>query len=91
MLVELLESEHVFERGRKSHMTKVLAVYTYHFGPSFRRTSQMISFFELTSHKAVRKWYRRLGRNVPSIKRRRRKVVAIDETKLKIRGQQVYP
>jgi len=89
-LIGLLESEHVFERRRKSVMAKALAVYSYHFGLSLRRTSQLISFLEPASHEAVRKWYRRLGRHVPAVKRRRRAVVAIDETKLKIRGHEVF-
>jgi transposase-like protein len=89
-LVKLLEGGHVFERKRKSDTAKALAVFSYHFGLSLRRASQMVSFIEPASHEAVRKWYRRLGKHIPAAKRRRRAIVAIDETKLKICGHQVF-
>ena len=89
-LFEVLERGHVFERRRKSNIVKALAVYSYHFGLSLRRTSQMVSFLEPASHEAVRKWYRRLGRTIPPAQRKRRSIVAIDETKLKISGHQYY-
>ncbi len=89
-LFEVLEGGHVFERRRKSNFAKALAVYSYHFGLSLRRTSQMVSFLEPASHESVRKWYRRLGRGLPPAQRRRRSIVAIDETKLKICGRQFF-
>jgi len=89
-LVELLERGHVFERRRKKELTKALAVYSYHFGLSLRRTSQMVSFLEPASHEAIRKWYRRLGRRIPPVQRKHRSIVAIDETVVKISGKRFY-
>lgn len=71
-------------------MVKALAVYVYHFGLSLRRTSQVVSVIERASHESVRKWYRRLGRHLPQSERRRRGIVAIDETVIKIEGKRVY-
>lgn len=48
------------------------------------------SFLKPTSHESVRKRYRRLGRGLPPAQRRRRSIVAMDETKIKIRGIQFY-
>jgi transposase-like protein len=89
-LFEVLERGHVFERKRKSSTAKAPAVYSYHFGLSLRRTSQMVSFLVPTSHESVRKWYRRFGGMIPPAQRKRRSIGAIDETKLKTSGNQYY-
>jgi len=74
--VELLECGHVFERRRKSSGTKALAVSPYHFGLSFRRTSQIVSSFEPVYRESVRRWYWRLGRRIPPAQRKHRMAVS---------------
>jgi transposase-like protein len=42
------------------------------------------------SHEAVRLWFRRLKTAFPKPEKRRRRVVAVDETKLKLSGKQLF-
>ena len=42
------------------------------------------------SHESVRLWFRRLRKTFPKPKRKRRSLVAVDETKLKLRGEHLF-
>jgi transposase-like protein len=74
----------MFSNPGESSFAKLLAVCSYHFDLSLRRTSQIVYFLERASHESVRKWYRRLGRRLPPPQRRRRSIIVIDEIRLKI-------
>src|SRR4030042_2464503 len=83
---KVLEAKKIFERKRKSMKTRVLGVILYHFGISLRNTSLVISSFEQASHEAVREWYLRAAK-IFQVRKVERKIIAIDETKIKINGK----
>jgi putative transposase len=83
---KVLEAKNIFERERKSMKTRALGVILYHFGISLRNTSLVISSFEQASHEAVREWYLRAAK-IFQVRKVERKIIAIDETKIKINGK----
>jgi putative transposase len=83
---KVLEAKNIFERDRKSIKTRALGVILYHFGVSLRNTSTVISCFEPASHEAVRDWYHRAAR-IFQVHKAERRIIAIDETKIKINGK----
>jgi len=58
----------------------------YGFGLSSRKTKPFVR----ASHVSVLEWYRRLGPALDRVRPEYRGAVAVDETKLKVRGKQVY-
>jgi len=42
------------------------------------------------NHEAVRLWFRKLKDEFPKPERRCRKIIAVDETKLKLSGKQIF-
>jgi transposase-like protein len=89
-LIKRVKDLKVFKRNKKPIKTKILAALTYQAGLSYRSTAWIISFNESVSHVAVRDWYRGLKRALPKPKPKYRNVVAVDETKCKLNGKQVY-
>ncbi len=88
-IVELLVDRKIFVRQRKKHETKVIAILVYHAGLSYRKTSQIIGNLESFSHESVRKWYMKcIAFFRPH--RKQRPVIAVDETKVKWEGRQIY-
>jgi transposase-like protein len=83
---KVLEAKKIFERERKSMKTRALGVILYHFGISLRNTSLVVSSFEQASHEAVRDWYLRAAK-IFQVRKIERKIIAIDETKIKINGK----
>jgi putative transposase len=69
-------------------MTSFLAALLYHLGLSYRRVSTAME--DAFSHEVVRLWYRKIGQNLPRPNRIERYIIAVDETKLKIEGKQVF-
>lgn len=88
-IVELLVDRKIFVRQRKKHETKVIAILVYHAGLSYRKTSQIIGNLESFSHESVRKWYMKCIAFF-SPHRKQRPVIAVDETKVKWEGRQIY-
>ncbi|MFP4000413.1 MAG: hypothetical protein ACLFU5_00725 [Thermoplasmata archaeon] len=86
-LVNTLKNKNIFERDRKATRTRALGILLYHLGLSLRKTRTVISSFESVSHEAIRKWYLK-AENIFSLQERQRNAVAIDETKIKIQGEQ---
>ncbi len=83
---QVLEAKNVFERKRKKMKTRALGVVLYHMGVSYRNTSEVLASFEPASHEAVRNWYYRAAK-IFQIQKAFRKIIAIDETKIKIKGK----
>jgi len=83
---KVLEAKNIFERERKNMKTRALGVILYHFGVSLRNTSAVISSFEPASHEAVRLWYHRAAK-IFTVQKVARRIVAIDETNIKINGK----
>jgi transposase-like protein len=88
-IMELLVNRKIFLRQRKKHETKVIAILVYHAGLSYRKTSQIIGNLESFSHESVRKWYMKyIAFFCPCWKQP--PVIAVDETKVKWEGRQIY-
>jgi transposase-like protein len=75
-------------KNRISPDDKLLAALLYHLGLSYRRVSTAME--DAFSHESVRLWYRKIGKNLPHPDRIQRHLIAVDETKLKIAGRQVF-
>ena len=86
-LVNTLKNKNIFERDRKATKTRALGIMLYHLGLSLRKTRKIISSFEKVSHEAIRKWYLK-AESIFSLQEKQRNAVAIDETKVKIQGEQ---
>ncbi|MGI0080322.1 MAG: hypothetical protein ACRECH_11925 [Nitrososphaerales archaeon] len=76
------------KKNRISPDDKLLAALLYQRGLSYRRVSTAME--ERFTHESVRLWYRKIGENLPHLGRICRHIVAVDETKLKIAGRQVF-
>lgn len=88
-IIELLEDRKIFLRQRKTNKTKALALLIYHAGLSYRKTSQIIGELESFSYEALRRWYNKC-KDAFQPKKKVRQVVAVDETKIKKEGKQLY-
>ena len=89
-IVNYMKNKKLFQRQRTSPGTIALAVLIYHLGLSYRRASDILRQFEPRSHEAVRKWYHRFKSLFPVIQRKKRRAIAIDETKIKLKGRWYY-
>ena len=89
LLVKLFEERKIFRRKRKDWKIKALAILLYFAGLSYRKTSKILRDFEIFSYEAVRKWYHKC-KDLFIVKKKRRRVVAIDETKVKLENEQIY-
>jgi putative transposase len=88
-IVELLEDRKIFLRQRTNHETKVIALLVYHAGLSYRKTSSIIGNIEPFSYEALRKWYKKCA-SFFRPQKKQRLVIAVDETKVKWEGRQIY-
>jgi transposase-like protein len=89
-LTALLESKKVFIRERKPNWLRSLGIALLYLGLSCRQTAEVLSFFDEASHEAARQWYHRAQALLRAPPRRCRRAIAIDETKLKVRGRWCY-
>jgi len=90
VLVERVQALKVFQRNKKPVRLKVLSTLLYYASLSYRVAAGFASVETPVSHEAVRLWRRRVREATPEPKLRRRRLVAIDETKLKLKGEQFY-
>ena len=88
-LIEYIKSTKVFRRNKKNIELKILAALLYFFGLSLRKTSLFLSLFEEISHESVRIYYHKL-KAVLKPEKKKRRFVAIDETKLKLENKQIF-
>ncbi len=88
-LIEGIKSKKVFRRNKKDVKIKVLAGLLYFFGLSLRKTSQFLSLFQEISHESVRICYHRI-KKVLKQPRKRRRLIAIDETKIKLEKKLIF-
>lgn len=89
-MVDGVERSGVFCWNRKPLKVKVLSTVLYYSGLSYRVTAHVLRGLACFSHESVRLWFRRLKTAFPKPERRRRRVVAVDETKLKLGGKQLF-
>jgi transposase-like protein len=85
-IIEILEAKKVFVRKRKNMKSRALGILLYHYGLSLRKCRTIVSGFESTSHETIRKWYHKTD-TIFSVEKSYRKIVAVDETKIKINGK----
>jgi len=90
VLVDRVERSGVFCWNRKPLKVKVLSTVLYYSGLSYRVVAKGLRGLAKFAHESVRLWFRRLKEAFPKPERKRRRVIAIDETKLKLNGEQLY-
>jgi len=88
-LIEEINTK-VFRRNKKDVKIKILAALLYFFGLSLRRTSQFLSLFQEISHESVRIYYHRVKKVIKPPIRRKRELIAVDETKIKLENKQIF-
>ena len=71
------------EKRKKNVELKILAAIIL-LQSFFERTSDFLSLFEEISHKSVKIYYHRLKKVLKQPRKRKRGLVAIDETKIKL-------
>ncbi len=89
-LVDHVKATKVFRRNKKDVELKILAALLYFFGLSLRKTSDYLSLFEEISHESVRIYYHRLKTALKPPKKKERRLIAIDETKIKLENNQIF-
>ena len=86
-LTELIETHNIFVRERKPNQLRAMGIALLYYGLSCRQTAEVLSFFDEASHEAARQWYHRAQELLSAPQKRRRSMIAIDETKIKIEGR----
>lgn len=66
-----------------------MGIVLYHLGLSLRDASTVLQTLGEASHEAIRKWYLKC-KHLFLIRSRKRRAIAVDETKIKIQGKWMY-
>jgi len=88
-LVEAAVAKGLWRRNRFSVEERVNAALAYMAGLSYRDVAYVLGLVG-ASHEAVRQWVLRLEGLVVRVGRRRRRLLAVDETALKLGGARLY-
>lgn len=86
----MIRDRKLFLRRRKKDEIRALGMILHHLGLSLRETRRIVRSYGKVSHEAIRQWYHRLGSIDSNVERKERKVLAIDETKVKVKGRYEY-
>jgi len=86
VLPDRVRASRVFRRNKVALEVKVLAALIYFSGLSYREVSSLGGLY----YKAVRLWYNALKDVLPKPERRYRRLIAVDENKSKLGGEQAY-
>ena len=89
-LIEEIKAKKVFGRNKKRVELKILSALLYFYGLSLRKTSKFISLFQQISHESVRIYYHRIKRVLKPPEKKERRLIAVDETKLKLEDEQIF-
>ncbi len=90
-LKKLIEELNLFERERVPTEIRILGIATYIQTSSTRRTAKILSEFHPVSHTAVWKWIKKFEEKLPiSTEKKRRNLIAIDETVVKANKKRYY-
>jgi putative transposase len=84
-MVEKARQQEVFSREDTPLCRRVLGTFLYHAGLSYRKIEPFVE----RSYEAIRQWFHRL-KQLFEPDCRDRQVVAVDETKIEIDGEEVY-
>jgi len=68
----------------------VLTALLYYLDLSLRKTSEFMSYLQEISHESVRTYYHKIKEVIKSPEKRNRRLIAVDETKMKIENTQVF-
>ncbi|MFQ6134859.1 MAG: DDE-type integrase/transposase/recombinase [Nitrososphaerales archaeon] len=88
-LLKAVQDRHVFERNKLPLERKVLACLLYMAGLSYRAMTFRTGLIE-SSHVAVHYWFHKLRGLLQDGPPKRRRCIAVDETKLKEDGCQLF-
>jgi len=88
-MVKIVKHKKIFKRNKRNVETKILGVLFYHRGLSYRDTGKILGVIEPASYEAVHYWYKQF-RELFVVCCKERRTFAIDETKVKLEGKQVY-
>jgi len=77
-------------RNKKNVEFKILTALLYFFGLSLRKTSKYLSLFEEISHESVRIYYHRLKKVLKRPRKKSRRLIATDETKIKLEKKLIF-
>ncbi|MBC7109433.1 MAG: IS6 family transposase [Archaeoglobi archaeon] len=90
-LKKLIEELNLFERERVPTEIRILGIATYIQTSSTRRTARILSEIHPVSHTAVWKWIKKFEEKLPiSAEKKRRNLIAIDETIVKANKKYYY-
>lgn len=89
-IIEEIKAKKVFRRNKKRGELKVLSVLLYFYGLSLRKTSNFLTIFEQISHESVRLYYHKLKKILKPPERKKRRLIAVDEAKLKLKNKQIF-
>ena len=88
-LLKAVQALRIFKRNKKPLETKIVACLLYMSGLSYRGMTYQTGLIG-ASHVAVHCWVRSLRSMASKVKKRKRRVVAMDKTKLKLQGREVF-
>ncbi|MBS7634489.1 IS6 family transposase [Candidatus Bathyarchaeota archaeon] len=88
-LLEALKDSGLFRINRFSLQARVRAILLYMTGLSYREITYVLRVVPC-SHEAVRLWVKRLGQVTVNVEAKPRRMVAVDETKIKANGEWCY-
>ena len=88
---EVIKRHRLFKRERVPHEVKAIAVMAYYFGQSYRKVAKLFQDYYKFSHQSLSEWYKRLSKVFPlSTERKEREAIAVDETKICVKGEWHY-
>jgi Transposase and inactivated derivatives len=88
-LLKAVQALRIFKRNKKPLETKIVACLLYMSGLSYRGMTYQTGLIG-ASHVAVHYWVRSLRSMVSKVKKRERRLIAMDETKLKLQGRDIF-
>ena len=89
-LIEEIKAKKVFRRNKKRVELKILSALLYFYGLSLRKASKIISLFQQMSHESIRIYYHRIKKILKPPRKKKRRLIAIDETKIKLENKQIF-
>ncbi len=89
-IIEEIKAKKVFRRNKRKIELKILSAILYFYGLSLRKASKFISLFQKMSHESIRTYYHRIKRILKPPEKKERRLIAIDETKLKLENRHIF-
>ncbi len=91
MIRDLVKELRIFERNKVPEEIKILGIAIYFQTSSLRRTARILSELHPVSYNAVRRWIKKLEERLPiATEKKKRNLIAIDETVVKANKKRYY-